>query len=187
MKVIFGLFMNEREVEQMSIEVPVHDIEFTGRIIADHYITFKKQFDGCGFDTVLQLPGPQPALQAIIDNHIDPALSGSGCPAIYTVTVVSGDPNQADVKTRMRVCHWGYYFEREAADCAIQNNLTDMSECGYYQYGVVSELGEGVCVIGDELQWYEFVWDDSDSDRQFLEAQKINKPAIYENIAFAGL
>jgi hypothetical protein len=105
---------------------------------------------------------------------------------IFTMTVVSGDPNERDVEKRLRSRCWGYYFDQKEAEEAIEGNETDMSECGYYRYAVLTELGEGPCAIGDELQWYEFrwKWTEGESWPELLSVDKIDRPAQYEGIMF---
>ena len=115
---------------------------------------------------------------------------------IFTMTVVSGDPavplNQNEKRLRCRC--WGYYFDRRTAAKAIENNWTDMSEMGYYRYGVLASLGEGPLPSQKELQWYEFVWDWNVSPREtdgivipeFVEARKIDKPEKYQQVLFGG-
>jgi hypothetical protein len=107
---------------------------------------------------------------------------------IYLVTVLYGDPYKANAKgTRpdLRVRNWGYYTDRASAQQVIEENQTDISECGYYQYAVLTSIEEGPLAIGEELQWYEFVWEWE--PRRFVEAKKIEKPTMYQQIAFAGL
>jgi len=113
---------------------------------------------------------------------------------IYTMTVVSGDPGSRDPKTRLRARCWGYYFNRKDAEEAIMQNATDMSECDYYHFAVLGELGEGPMPHQEELQWYEFQWNwyvapraDGVRVPEFVETIKISKPSQYEQILFAGL
>jgi hypothetical protein len=70
-----------------------------------------------------------------------------------------------------------------------------MSELGYYQYGVLSQMGEGPMPSQKELQWYEFIWDWDVVPRDFdgivipayRGATKISKPEIYNEMLFGGL
>jgi hypothetical protein len=120
---------------------------------------------------------------------------------IFTMTVVSGDPNTSEIKNRLRCRCWGYYFNRRDAARAIENNWTDMSELDYYHYAVLSELKEGPMPSQKELQWYEFNWwheedyhlsePPRDKNGVFwphLQAvTKIEKPEKYQNMLFGGL
>ena len=116
---------------------------------------------------------------------------------IFTMTVVSGDPEAPldQNEKRLRCRCWGYYFSRKTAAEAIEGNWTDMSELGYYRYGVLGSLGEGPLPSQKELQWYEFVWNWDVPPREhdgivipeFVEAKKIDKPEKYQQILFGGL
>ena len=107
--------------------------------------------------------------------------------SIFTLTVVSNDPYSLDKDFRTRT--WGYFFNVKDATTSMMNTETDMSECGYYRYGVVSQIEEGPCPIAEEIQWFEFVWEKiKHSDgRELKQVKKIKKPKIYKNIMFGGL
>lgn len=105
---------------------------------------------------------------------------------IYTVTTISGDPNNKE-DDRLRSRCWGYYFNRVDAEQCIENNHFDIAELGYYQYAVLSVLEEGPISFGDELQWYEFYRDDMGSGDAFFNARKIEKPQIYTQHIFGTL
>ncbi len=120
-------------------------------------------------------------------------------PKIYLMTVVSGgEPippgGTFDDVTVLRSRTWGYHFEQELAHRAIDNNHTDMSELGYYQYAVLSELEPGPCAIPTEIQWYEFIWNYDTQPRkhdgyrvpEFVGTKRIEKPDHYENILFGA-
>jgi hypothetical protein len=116
---------------------------------------------------------------------------------IYTITVVNGNPNanRDDQENRLRSRCWGYYFNRADAQQVIEENQTDISELGYYRYGVLSALPEGPLAIGEELQWYEFIWNYNVPPREhdgivipdFVEARKIDKPPMYDHFMFGTL
>ena len=116
---------------------------------------------------------------------------------IFTMTVVSGDPNAdlRDNKNRLRARCWGYYFNRKDAAWAIENNATDMSELDYYHFAVLSEMGEGPMPFGKEVQWYEFHWDHDPAEMNdndviwpvLVAVTKISKPPQYEQVLFGGL
>ena len=115
---------------------------------------------------------------------------------IFTMTVVSGDPNIPlnQNENRFRCRCWGYYFDRRTAAKSIVNNWTDMSELGYYEYGVLASLGEGPIPSQKELQWYEFIWNWNVEPREdgiripeLIDVKKIEKPSQYEHIWFGGL
>ena len=115
---------------------------------------------------------------------------------IYTITVVSGNPNEREPEKRMRSTNWGYYFKKEDAELVIKNNLTDISELGYYRYGVLSRVGEGpMPSIMEEIQWYEFTWNWDVPPREhdgivipeYTGVMEIQKPKVYEGIWFATL
>ena len=118
-------------------------------------------------------------------------------PRIYTITVVNGDPYAPldNSQDRLRTRCWGYYFNRADAEHVIEHNETDISELNYYQYGLLSSLGEGPMTIPDELQWYRFLWNYDVPPRphdgmivpEFMGAEKIDKPSIYNHIIFGGL
>jgi hypothetical protein len=103
------------------------------------------------------------------------------------MTVVNGDPEERDLEKRLRSRCWGYYFKRKDAEYMIDNNATDISEMGYYQYAVLASVGEGPLAIGDELQWYEMIWNWNVPPRKhdgivipkFIEAKKITKPEMF--------
>jgi hypothetical protein len=92
---------------------------------------------------------------------------------IYLISVLGADG------IRYRV--WGYYFDREDAQRCILHNDTDISELGYYRYGILTEIGEGPLAIEESQEWYEFVWG---PDRELLEVRKIDKPEQYESTMF---
>lgn len=112
--------------------------------------------------------------------------------SIFLMVVVSGDPNERAPEKRMRSRCWGYYFDRDIAEKAIEENWTDMSEMEYYQYAVLVQQGEGPLPEQDELQWYEFVWNWSVPPREhdgvvipeFVGIRKIDKPEVYSQILF---
>jgi len=115
---------------------------------------------------------------------------------IWTMTCVSGSLDELDnPKTRFRCCTWGYYFERRNAEIAIETNSTDMSELGYYRYAILCCVGEGPLAIGEEIQWYEFIWNRDVPPREsdgvvipeFIRAERIAKPEQYMSMAFAML
>lgn len=123
---------------------------------------------------------------------------------IFTITCVSGDPGAEEraietndpnwahqkMKYRMRSRCWGYYFDRADAEHVIEHNETDISELGYYQYAVLTELGEGPLANQHELQWYEFHWVTNDHPsgwRQLTSVTKIEKPLKYAQYMFGGL
>jgi hypothetical protein len=113
---------------------------------------------------------------------------------IFTITVIYGNPRLPYADERMRVRSWGYYFKQEDAAHVIEHNETDISELGYYQYGLLAELGEGPLALADELQWYEFIWNYDTEPRkhdgmkvpEFVEARKIERPPQYEGYCFGG-
>ena len=96
---------------------------------------------------------------------------------IHEIIVMSGDPEKPQ---SFRTCTWGYYFDKENAAECIENNWTDISELGYYQYAVLTAKGEGPLAIGQALQWYEFQWE----GRKFRGAIKIAMPAMYDRFFF---
>ena len=125
---------------------------------------------------------------------------------IFLVIVVNGDPNVRIDKNRPEIEYdfanyaddslrsrcWGYHFNREDAEHVIVNNETDISELGYYQYAVLSEVGEGPLAIPEELQWYEFIWDWEVTPRAdgvkiptLIEVKKIEKPEKYQAYFFS--
>lgn len=112
--------------------------------------------------------------------------------SIFTMTVISGELAQKDPSKRLRSRCWGYYFSLVDADYDFRMNATDMSEHGYYRYGVLGELREGPGTVTDEIQWYEFIWEwpaDGTVERtpKFVEAKLIDKPEIYQQLLFGGM
>jgi hypothetical protein len=113
---------------------------------------------------------------------------------IFTITVVNGNPHLPYADERLRVRSWGYYFNQEDAAQVLEHNETDISELGYYQFGLLAALGEGPMALGEELQWYEFIWNYDTTPRkhdgmkvpEFVEAKKIQRPPQYEGYAFGG-
>jgi len=89
---------------------------------------------------------------------------------IYTITVLSTDKAYRDH-------YWGYYFKEEDARKVIEGNLTDISECDYYHYAVLSKRGEGPLAIPEPIQWYEFIWDNG----KFVRANKISVPEQFKS------
>ena len=110
---------------------------------------------------------------------------------IYTVTVVSGDPNSREKETSLRSRCWGYYFNRKTAVQAVKENWTDISECGYYRYALVAAVGEGMLTVPERTIWYEFFWNHQETgDSNFpklVEVKQIEKPEIYQPLLFGGL
>jgi len=108
---------------------------------------------------------------------------------IYTVAVVGDTPKKGE-KIRYRV--WGYYFKRSEATACVKGNWTDISELGYYRYGVITGLGEGPIAIGKKLAWYEFVWNRKTKPRkhdgirvpELVEVRPIKAPKAYEHHFF---
>lgn len=50
----------------------------------------------------------------------------------------------------------GYFEKKEMATKAIENNILDLSDDGYFNYSCVMTFQEGVYSIQEEEQWYEW-------------------------------
>lgn len=94
---------------------------------------------------------------------------------IYTITVASRSKTK-----EIRWREWGYYFNQTAAAKVIEENQTDISEMGYYRYGLLSSKGEGPLAIPEPIQWYEFIWEGD----KFVGTQKITCPDEFKHICF---
>jgi hypothetical protein len=120
-------------------------------------------------------------IQEILSNALKPSV-------VYTIHVLSGDPENRIKDFSFRSRNWGFYFKQEDAAHVIEHNETDISELDYYHYAVLSAKGEGPLAIAETIQWYEFVWashlDPSILLRLFLEARKIDCPEQYKNLVF---
>lgn len=48
----------------------------------------------------------------------------------------------------------GYFRTFAEAHDKVMSNAGDMFECGYYQYAVISRMGQGLYRMPQEIQWY---------------------------------
>jgi hypothetical protein len=116
--------------------------------------------------------------------------------SIFVVTVASGDPQPSIANhPTFRSINWGFYFTYKSAKYAIEHNVSDISEQGYYQYAILQKIGEGIMAFPEEMQWYEFIWNRDVPPRKhdgslcspwplFVEAKKIDKPEMYGGMFF---
>ena len=50
----------------------------------------------------------------------------------------------------------GFFFDMEQSQRIVENNIGDISECGYYRYCVIEVFDEGIYQESKEEIWY--VW-----------------------------
>lgn len=99
--------------------------------------------------------------------------------AIYTVSVIRSkkDGNGWEVRG------WAFYYSLQEAIETIENNVTDIFEDGYYNYGIVEKYYPGAmfgeAFISDNDYhwgiWFEY-------NREEDKAHKINCPKRFERI-----
>lgn len=92
---------------------------------------------------------------------------------VYLVSVFNPKPDE-----RLRV--WGYYHEVENARQCVKENWTDISELGYYRYGIVSKMGVGPLAVPEDEEWYEFCW----VDGHLVTVEPVAKPEEYAGVLF---
>lgn len=76
---------------------------------------------------------------------------------IFKVDVLNLNLNQKETEKRfIRDRTWGYFFNFEDAQQSILENHTDMFENGYYNFGLISEIPQGICVSPSKISqhWY---------------------------------
>jgi hypothetical protein len=100
---------------------------------------------------------------------------------IYLVSVL-GAAQQELEHERYRV--WGYYFDLETARQCVLENWTDISELGYYRYGVISQMGEGPLACPETQEWYEFEWEGDAMRRKYKGAKKVEQPEELGNTIY---
>lgn len=76
---------------------------------------------------------------------------------------------------------WGWYSKFSSAEKSVLENHTDIFEYGYYNMAVITKIYEGVCALGEEIQWYS-----SKQTKNSLEpdVKKIKKPKELEGMLF---
>lgn len=50
---------------------------------------------------------------------------------------------------------WGFYLSKKTAFQAVEENWTDLNECGYYPWVVVEEYEEGLLQLPCKSYWFE--------------------------------
>lgn len=104
---------------------------------------------------------------------------------IYTITCFEIDKRKI---FGLRSYEPGFYFKREDAEHAIENNQCDMSERGYYRYALLTKKEEGPYAIPLGLQWYFFNWvtdiDDpyTNWDIHLYSVDKIDMPPEFKQV-----
>ena len=74
---------------------------------------------------------------------------------IFVVIVCYFNPK---TKKLERTRTWGFYKDFETAQKCVLENWTDLYEMGYYNYALINEMPEGVCVSPVNKWWYEVVY-----------------------------
>jgi len=59
----------------------------------------------------------------------------------------------------IRIRCWGFERDREKAEECVMQNMTDMFEAGYYNYGVVEECEEGLLPACTTKWWYKATYE----------------------------
>jgi hypothetical protein len=95
---------------------------------------------------------------------------------IYTVQVFGID-EKGEIK---RSRNWGYFLDKELAREVILQNVTDIYEAGYYNYALLNEIPQGIC-IGHKIKgtWYKADYHAEDIDDDGYIKLGSN-PIIYE-------
>ena len=99
--------------------------------------------------------------------------------AIYTVSTIcyNGDGSGWEVR------RWSFYYSLQEAIETIENNVTDIFEDGYYNYGIVEKYYPGA-MFGEAFVtdndyhfgiWFEY-------DHKEGKAHKVNCPKQFERI-----
>jgi hypothetical protein len=73
---------------------------------------------------------------------------------------------------------WGWFQKEEDALEVIQKNLTDIYECGSYNYAMIEPMEEGISYIGRGERWFKADFIDSDT----YKVTEVPKPASVKNI-----
>ena len=82
---------------------------------------------------------------------------------IFTVQVLAID-GKGQIK---RHRNWGYYLKFKDAEEVIINNITDIYEAGYYNYGLVNEMPPGILVGHEKKEhWYKAEYSAEDIDKE---------------------
>ena len=77
-------------------------------------------------------------------------------PPIYKVDVLKINTEKNNWEERfIRDRTWGFYHSLEIAKKAALENWTDMCECNYYNFILVSEMPEGVCITPSRQWWFK--------------------------------
>lgn len=92
---------------------------------------------------------------------------------IYLVSVLSADG------TRYRV--WGYYMDYWDARRVVRDNQTDIYEQGYYDFGLLTTIGEGPLAVPEAQEWFKAVYEDN----RFKETVPVAIPEKFEQISYA--
>lgn len=100
-------------------------------------------------------------------------VSKTGIKYIYTVTTIR-EPNKKDPIGRPRTVGW--YDNHDAAHEALFENYNDISEEGYYKYGLIEKVSYGVYSFPYEETWYEWNYKTEKYD------PRDEKPECFKNI-----
>lgn len=153
----------------MSELVPIEQLDLPAR--------WKEQ-DGRrkGYD-----PVPDVTLRGGILDALDPA-PGS---LVYQVTTLKLEPRPPDPSASRPIIHQrtpGLFHSLTAAHVALQENMGDMHEAGYYPMAVVEAVGlDGLYMVSSTQVWYRW-------DEEFGGYRPCPKPAGFEHtFAFGGV
>ncbi len=75
---------------------------------------------------------------------------------IYFVTVVDGGRGTSRSNKNHGERCWGWFSDYATAEKAVLANWTDMFEDGYYDFAVIEEVKEGLCVYcpPEKCRWF---------------------------------
>ncbi len=78
---------------------------------------------------------------------------------------------------KQRTRNWGWHETLEDAITSVVENHTDLFECGYYNYALVTAMPEGLCAIPEPQQWFKasFV-ETGDRAGDFISAVEVSEP-----------
>jgi hypothetical protein len=97
--------------------------------------------------------------------------------AVHTIKCIGRDLQRS---TKLRVRNWGYYFAFKDALHVVKRNETDIAERKYYNYAVISRVGEGPLAIPKELGWWRFEY----SGDVLKRVRAIKKPKTLAGFVF---
>ena len=87
--------------------------------------------------------------------------------SIYIITSHSSRKFERKIsKDKIILCpahsrSWGYYFSEQEAIEAVEANISDLYECGYYNFVTIEEVNPGLIAFSSKTLFYR--WDLSSS------------------------